>query len=101
MIRVVVADDRSLVRAGFAALVRSEADMAVVGEAVLDVLRLVASGLSNDQIAAELVISPLTAKTHVTRILAKLRCRDRAQLVVLTYETGFVTPGTRSPKTSP
>jgi DNA-binding CsgD family transcriptional regulator len=41
------------------------------------------------------VISPLTAKTHVSRILAKLDCRDRAQLVTLAYETGFVTPGTR------
>ena len=58
-----------------------------------EILRLVAAGLSNDEIAGRLVISPLTAKTHVSRILGKLRCRDRAQLVTLAYETGLVTPG--------
>jgi len=58
-----------------------------------EVLRLVAAGLSNADIARRLVISPLTAKTHVARILAKLDCHDRAQLVTLAYETGFVTPG--------
>ncbi|WP_030754898.1 response regulator transcription factor [Streptomyces griseus] len=58
-----------------------------------EITRLVATGLSNDQIAARLVISPLTAKTHVTRALAKLGVRDRAQLVVLAYETGLVVPG--------
>ncbi len=58
-----------------------------------EILRLVATGLSNDEIARRLVISPLTAKTHVSRILGKLRCRDRAQLVSLAYETGLVTPG--------
>src|SRR6266516_1923780 len=57
-----------------------------------ETLRLVAAGLSNDEIARRLVISPLTAKTHVSRILRKLGCRDRAQLVALAYETGFVTP---------
>jgi DNA-binding NarL/FixJ family response regulator len=60
-----------------------------------EILRLVATGLSNDEIARQLVISPLTAKTHVSRILGKLRCRDRAQLVTLVYETGLVTPGAR------
>jgi DNA-binding NarL/FixJ family response regulator len=59
------------------------------------VMRLVASGLSNDEIATRLYISPLTAKTHVTRIITKLNCRDRAQLVVLAYETGLVTPAGR------
>ncbi|MET8337179.1 response regulator transcription factor [Streptosporangium canum] len=58
-----------------------------------EVVRLVAEGLSNDQIAAKLVISPLTAKTHVTRALIKLNVRDRAQLVILAYETGLVQPG--------
>jgi DNA-binding NarL/FixJ family response regulator len=58
-----------------------------------EILRLVATGLSNPDIARRLVISPLTAKTHVARILAKLDCHDRAQLVSLAYETGLVTPG--------
>ncbi|NUR86329.1 MAG: response regulator transcription factor, partial [Nonomuraea sp.] len=58
-----------------------------------EVVRLVAEGLSNDQIAAKLVISPLTAKTHVTRALMKLDVRDRVQLVILAYETGLVQPG--------
>jgi DNA-binding NarL/FixJ family response regulator len=58
-------------------------------------LRLVAAGLSNQEIARRLVISPLTAKTHVSRILRKLGCRDRAQLVTLAYEARLVTPGTR------
>ena len=58
-----------------------------------EVLSLVATGLSNDEIAAQLFLSPLTAKTHVSRILTKLGARDRAQLVVLAYETGLVTPG--------
>jgi DNA-binding NarL/FixJ family response regulator len=55
-----------------------------------EVLALVAEGLSNDELAARLVLSPLTAKTHVSRILAKLHARDRAQLVVVAYETGLV-----------
>jgi DNA-binding NarL/FixJ family response regulator len=58
-----------------------------------EVLSHVAAGLSNDEIAAQLFLSPLTAKTHVSRILAKLNARDRAQLVVLAYESGLVTPG--------
>jgi DNA-binding NarL/FixJ family response regulator len=58
-----------------------------------DVLRLVARGLTNAEVAGRLVISPLTAKTHVSNILAKLGCRDRAQLVTLAYESRFVTPG--------
>jgi DNA-binding NarL/FixJ family response regulator len=57
----------------------------------LDVLRLIARGLSNEEIAKELIISPLTAKTHVGRILTKLAARDRAQLVVIAYETGLAT----------
>ncbi|WP_053202238.1 response regulator [Jiangella muralis] len=58
-----------------------------------EVLELVAAGLSNDEIADRLVLSPATAKTHVSRILTKLDSRDRAQLVVLAYEAGLVTPG--------
>ncbi|WP_049565418.1 response regulator transcription factor [Nonomuraea sp. SBT364] len=57
-----------------------------------EVVRLVAEGLSNDQIAAKLVISPLTAKTHITRALTKLDVRDRVQLVIVAYETGLVRP---------
>jgi DNA-binding NarL/FixJ family response regulator len=60
-----------------------------------EVMALVAEGLSNDEIAARLFLSPLTAKTHVSRIMTKLNARDRAQLVVLAYETGLVTPGHR------
>jgi DNA-binding NarL/FixJ family response regulator len=58
-----------------------------------EVLGLVAGGLSNDEIAGRLFVSPLTAKTHVSRIMTKLGARDRAQLVVLSYETGLVIPG--------
>lgn len=58
----------------------------------LQVLRLVAEGLSNDEVATRLVMSPLTAKTHVSRILAKVGVRDRVQLVIVAYETGLVRP---------
>lgn len=58
-----------------------------------EVVTHVAAGLSNDEIAARLVISPTTAKTHVSRAMTKLAARDRAQLVVYAYETGLVTPG--------
>ncbi|GAA1834591.1 response regulator transcription factor [Pseudonocardia ailaonensis] len=58
-----------------------------------EVLALVAGGLTNDEIAARLVVSPATAKTHVSRAMVKLGVRDRAQLVVLGYETGLVKPG--------
>ncbi|PXY31777.1 response regulator [Prauserella muralis] len=58
-----------------------------------EVLALVAGGLSNDEIAGELVISTATARTHVSRIMTKLAARDRAQLVVLAYESGLVKPG--------
>jgi len=58
-----------------------------------EVLALVAAGLTNDDIAARLVVSPLTAKTHVSRIMTKIGARDRAQLVVAAYESGLVRPG--------
>ncbi|MET4922170.1 response regulator transcription factor [Streptomyces sp. PSRA5] len=57
------------------------------------VLALVARGLTNTEIAETLRLSPLTAKTHVSRIMGKLRARDRAQLVIIAYESGLVTPG--------
>ncbi|MFB7114415.1 response regulator [Streptomyces sp. NPDC056190] len=60
-----------------------------------EAVALVAQGLSNDQIADRMVISPMTAKTHVNRAMVKLRVRDRAQLVVLAYESGLVTPRSR------
>jgi DNA-binding NarL/FixJ family response regulator len=62
-----------------------------------EVLALVAQGLSNDEIAARLYLSPPTAKTHVSRATSKLGARDRAQLVVTAYETGLVVPGGNGP----
>ena len=58
-------------------------------------LALVGQGLSNAEIAERLVLSPLTAKTHVARLFTKLGARDRAQLVVIAYETGLVRRGRR------
>ncbi len=58
-----------------------------------EVMALVGAGLSNEEIAAKLVVSPATAKTHVSRAMLKLGARDRAQLVVFAYEAGLVRPG--------
>lgn len=58
-----------------------------------EVMALVAAGLTNDEIAQRLVVSPATAKTHVSRAMGKLGARDRAQLVVFAYESGLVRPG--------
>ncbi len=58
-----------------------------------EVMTLVAAGLSNDEIAARLGLSPATAKTHVSRIMTKTQVRDRAQLVILAYESGLTVPG--------
>jgi DNA-binding NarL/FixJ family response regulator len=69
--------------------------LAVLTDRERQVLGLVAEGLSNDEIAGRLFLSPLTSKTHVSRIMTKLDARDRAQLVVIAYETGLVTPGAR------
>ena len=137
-IRVLLADDQTLIRAGFKSLVDSTADLEVVGEATTgaeavelarsvradvvlmdirmpemdgpgalpapaklgvltererEVLALVAGGLSNDEIAELLYVSPLTAKTHVNRAMTKLGARDRAQLVVFAFQSGLVRPG--------
>jgi DNA-binding NarL/FixJ family response regulator len=65
----------------------------VITEREQEVLVEIARGLSNTEIAAALHMSPATAKTHVSRLLAKLNARDRAQLVIVAYETGLVAPG--------
>jgi DNA-binding NarL/FixJ family response regulator len=68
--------------------------LAALTERETEVLTFIAQGCSNAEIADQLVISPATAKTHVSRVLAKLGARDRAQLVVIAYEAGLVVPGT-------
>ncbi|SHM95704.1 two component transcriptional regulator, LuxR family [Cryptosporangium aurantiacum] len=70
------------------------ADLDVLTDREREVVALVAAGLSNAEIAERLVVSPATAKTHVSRAMAKVNARDRAQLVVLAYETGLVRPRT-------
>jgi DNA-binding NarL/FixJ family response regulator len=69
------------------------AQLDVLTDREREVLGLVGLGLTNDEIGRELFLSPLTAKTHVSRIMSKLLARDRVQLVVVAYETGLVRPG--------
>ena len=68
-------------------------DLDLLTDREREVMALVAAGLSNDDIAERLFLSPATAKTHVNRAMTKLGARDRAQLVVVAYETGLVRPG--------
>ena len=68
-------------------------DLSVLTPRELEVLRSLGSGLSNAELAARFHLSETTVKTHVSRILTKLRLRDRAQAVVVAYETGLITPG--------
>jgi len=71
----------------------SAPDLKALTEREREVMALVAGGLSNNEIAERLVVSPATAKTHVSRAMVKLGARDRAQLVVFAYESGLVRPG--------
>jgi DNA-binding NarL/FixJ family response regulator len=72
---------------------RPASELDVLTEREREVMALVAGGLSNDEIAGRLYLSPATARTHVSRAMTKLGARDRTQLVVLAYETGLVRPG--------
>lgn len=105
-IRVVAAGESLLAPTVTSRLVREFASRPTVGrpraelltsltEREVEVLLLVAQGLSNAELAERLVVSHATAKTHVSRILTKLGLRDRAQLVVAAYEAGLVVPGAR------
>jgi DNA-binding NarL/FixJ family response regulator len=68
--------------------------MTVLTDREREVVALVAHGLTNDEIASELIVSPATARTHVSRAMVKLHARDRAQLVVFAYQSGLVRPAT-------
>ena len=110
-VRVVASGDALLAPAitrrlieDFASRPRATARPAAVAELTpreLEVLHLIARGLSNTEIARELVVSDATVKSHVNRILTKLNLRDRAQAIVLAYEIGLVEPGSGSSAPSP
>ena len=85
--------ERSIRRGGSDPAARWTTALALLTPREREVLVLVAEGLANDDIAAGLTISPHTAKTHVNRIMSKAGARDRAQLVILAYETGLVVTG--------
>jgi DNA-binding NarL/FixJ family response regulator len=78
--------------AGSLAAAPDDSSIAVLTDREREVLALVGQGLTNEEIGGRLFLSPLTAKTHVSRIMSKLLARDRVQLVVVAYETGLVTP---------
>jgi DNA-binding NarL/FixJ family response regulator len=80
----------------FARRAAGDERLGVLTDREREVMGLVAAGLSNDEIAEDLTMSPLTAKTHVSRAMTKLGARDRAQLVVIAYETGLVRAGDSS-----
>jgi len=85
--------DRYLAQPSNGAVEAVDPSLDVLTDREREVVALVAHGLSNDQIAARLFVSPLTAKTHVNRSMTKLGVRDRAQLVVIAYQTGLVRAG--------
>jgi DNA-binding NarL/FixJ family response regulator len=85
--------NRFLAQPEFGSAGSRSAELDVLTDREREVVGLVALGLSNDEIAERLVLSPLTAKTHVNRAMVKLDARDRAQLVVLAYRTGLVRAG--------
>jgi DNA-binding NarL/FixJ family response regulator len=85
--------DFSAARAAKAAEENPPAGLAELTTREMEVFKLIARGMSNSEIAGELVVSETTVKTHVARILMKLGLRDRVQAVVLAYESGLVQPG--------
>jgi len=83
----------SILGSGLNEPMTSESSLDVLTEREREVLGLVGRGLTNAEIGVRLFLSPLTAKTHVSRIMTKLGARDRVQLVIIAYEAGLVSPG--------